>query len=272
MNLYAPVQSAATYKSRHIMTKLVTDISHGRKMNRLYLLLLLVVTASTCAAELKVTGSTWPPYLTQQLYKNGVAAVLTEEALQRAGYESATTLESWPAALEETIAGTYDVVTGVWFTDKRAEQLEFSKPFLENHIVFVMRDGNFIQFNEREDLQGLRIGVVDDYAYSDEPYDTTGIDISLGGSARENIRRLLAGELDLVLADSRVALFEIDQLIAGKQLSIIRKPLVTRGLRIAVSKKNTDAKKLVADFNASIAEMKLDGSYNAILATFRITE
>ncbi len=183
-------------------------------MNRLYLLLLMVVTASTCAAELRVTGSTWPPYLTQQLYKNGVAAILTEEALQRAGYESTTTLKSWPAALEETIAGTYDVVTGVWFTDKRAEQLEFSKPFLENYIVFITRDDNYIQFNELEDLNGLHIGVVDDYAYSNEPYDTAGIDISLAGSARENIRRLLAGELDLVLADSRVALFEIDQVIS----------------------------------------------------------
>lgn len=232
----------------------------------------MLVTAGACATDLRVTGSTWPPYLTQQLYKNGVAAILTEEALRRAGYDSKTTLDSWPAALEETIAGNYDIVTAVWFTDKRAAELEFSKPFMENYIVFITRDDNYIEFNEPDDLQGLRIGVVDDYSYSNEPYDTTGIEVSAAGSARENIQRLLASELDLVLADSRVALYEIDQLVAAKQLSIIRKPLITRGLRIAVSRKHTDAKKIVADFDASIAAMKLDGSYNAILATFRISE
>jgi polar amino acid transport system substrate-binding protein len=241
-------------------------------MNRLYLLLLVALSATASASELEITGSTWPPYVTQQLYKNGVAVVLTEEALIRAGYKPITTIESWPESLEATADGTYDVITGVWLTDERAEQLEFSEPFIKNYIVFVTRDDNYIEFNEREDLKGLRIGVVKDYAYSNEPYDTTGINISAAGSARENIQHLLAGELDLVLADSRVALFEIDQLIAGKQLSIIRKPLVTRGLRIAVAKTHPDAKKIVADFDASIAAMKLDGSYNAILATFRISD
>jgi polar amino acid transport system substrate-binding protein len=241
-------------------------------MNRLIALILLTFANTIGATELKITASTWPPYVSDQLYGDGVATVLTEAALKRAGYEATTTIEPWPAALEMTLAGTYDVITSVWRTEERASQLSFSEPLMTNYIIFIKRDDSGIVYNDRSDLNGLRIGVVTDYAYSEEPYDTTGIDISKGGSAQDNIKRLLAGELDLVVADGRVAAYEINELVAAKELSIIRDPLATRGLRIAVSKQRPDHAEIIAAINASIAQMRIDGSYNAILATFRISE
>ena len=53
----------------------------------------------------------------------------------------------------------------------------FSEPYLENHIKFVKRSNSDIQYYDRDDLKGLRIGVVSDYAYSADPYDTTGIEV-----------------------------------------------------------------------------------------------
>jgi len=241
-------------------------------MKRIIAMILLTLAIPAGATELQMTASTWPPYVSDQLYKKGIAIVLTEEALKRAGHDVSTTIEPWPAALEMTIAGRYDVITSLWHTEDRAEQLSFSEPLMKNYIVFIKRDDSGIVYNQRSDLDGLRIGVVADYAYSETPYDTAGIDISEAGSAQDNIKRLLAGELDLVLADGRVAAYEIDELIAGKALSIIRKPLVTRGLRVAVSKQHPDHAEIVAGINAGITQMQADGSYNAILATFRISE
>ena len=241
-------------------------------MKIIILPILLLLAGISVADELKVTASSWPPYLSENLYENGVAVVLTGEVLRRAGYQSTVTIEPWPAALEETMAGTYDVVTSLWQTEERLAELSFSKPLLTNYIVFVRKDASGIVFNDRSDLDGLRIGIVEDYAYREEPYDTKGIDISAAGSVRDNIRKLLADELDLVLADGRVAAYEIDQLIAGKELSIIRKPLATRSLRIAVSRQHPDHDQIVAAINDSIAQMQADGSYNEILATFRISE
>jgi polar amino acid transport system substrate-binding protein len=241
-------------------------------MRLLTALFLLTLGTIASATELKITASTWPPYVSAQLYHNGVAAVLTEEALKRAGYTSTTTIEPWPAALEATLAGTYDVITSLWLTAERSEQLNFSEPLMTNYIIFVIRDDSGIVFNDRSDLDGRRIGIVTDYAYSEEPYDTTGLEISAAGSVQDNIRKLLAGELDLVVADGRVAAYEINQLVAAKQLTIIRKPLAKRGLRIAVSRQHPEHEKIVSAINEGIIAMRADGSYNEILATFRISD
>jgi len=241
-------------------------------MSRICALLLLLLAPLVWAEDLRITASEWPPYASSGLYRNGVAVALTEAALQRAGYKTTTQLGAWPAALNDTIAGAHDVITAVWRTTEREELLTFSEPFLTNYIVFIKRDASDAYFNERADLDGLRIGVVADYAYSDQPYDTTNIKIELADSALENIARLRASELDLVLADSRVASYQIDKLVAAKELTVIRNPLLTRGLRLAVTKSRDDHAEIIAAFNDAIKEMQADGSYNALLATFRVSQ
>lgn len=242
------------------------------RLTRLWPLLLITLANGATAEEIKLTATDWPPYASTQLYRNGVAIVLTEEALERAGYTTTTTIAPWPQALESVADGTYDVVTSVWETDERSEKIAFSAPFMNNYIIFIKRSGSPAQFNETDDLQGLRIGVVTDYAYSNQPYDTSGIEISEAGSVQENINLLLKDELDLVLADGRVAAYEIDQMVVAKELTVIRNPLITRGLRIGVSRQNPNHEKVIAAFDKSIAEMRKDGSYSAILATFRVSQ
>jgi polar amino acid transport system substrate-binding protein len=222
--------------------------------------------------ELTIAGSEWPPYVSTQLYENGLATLLTKEALSRSGHTSTMRVLPWSEALRSVIDGDVDIITSIWRTTEREQDLLFSNVILSNYIIFVKHNDSSIRYNDIADLQGLKVGVVADYAYSDEPYDTTGIDIVSSGSVRENLEKLRARELDLVLADGRVALYEIDQLVAAKELTMIRRPLLTRGLRIAVSRKNPAHEEIIDAFNKNIAEMQVDGTYNAILATFRISE
>jgi polar amino acid transport system substrate-binding protein len=239
---------------------------------RLLPLLLLAISGTAVADDLTVTATDWPPYISSDLYRDGVVAVVTAEAFRRAGYGTSMTIENWPAALEKAEDGVYDVIAAIWQTDKRSNQMLFSEPFLKNYIVFIKRADSAAQFRVRADLDGLRIGVVEDYAYSDQPYDTAGITIAAAGSVKENIDRLLANELDLVLADSRVAAYEINKMAEAKNLTLIRNPLLTRGLRIAVSRQNPRHVEIISAFNYAIAEMQDDGSYNEILATFRVSQ
>ncbi len=124
--------------------------------------------------------------------------------------------------------GVYDIVCSLWLTEDRAATLSFSEPYIENHIKFIKRSSSDIEYHDRDDLNGLRIGVVNDYAYSAQPYDTTGIEITESGSVKQNIERLLNNEIDLVLADSRIAFFEVDQLRAAKRITVLPKPVITR--------------------------------------------
>jgi polar amino acid transport system substrate-binding protein len=232
----------------------------------------LSVMTLASADSLRMTANIWPPYVDDRMSGNGVAIALATEALVRAGYPTDLVLEPWPRAMEATESGEYDVICSLWLTDERSATLAFSQPFIENHIKFVKRSNSDIQYYDRDDLEGLRIGVVDDYAYSAEPYDTSGIDITESGSVRGNLKRLLNGEIDLVLADSRVAFYEIDRLVAAKNLTVIQKPVITRGLRIAVSRQRSDYAEIIAAFDRTVAQMKEDGSYNTLMANYRISD
>ena len=122
-----------------------------------------------------------------------------------------------------------------------------------------------------EDLAGLRIGVVNDYAYNREAVDTTGIEIATAGSVRENVESLLAGDLDLVLADARVAMYEVNQLVVGRRVTLLPAAVITRGLRIAVSRTRPDHDEIVEAFEAAVASMRSDGTYTQLLASYRIS-
>jgi polar amino acid transport system substrate-binding protein len=237
----------------------------------LFCALCSVVALPAATEELSMTASSWPPYVYDKRHSNGFLVALVSDALKRAGYQANMVVEPWPNALEATQNGDYDVYCGIWFTDDRAETLTFSEPFIDNEITFAKRSDRDFQFRNRADLNGLKIGVVDDYAYSDKAYDTTGIDIAEAGSVGENIKRLLAGDIDLILADRRVVFFEVDKLGAAKKITVLPKLVNTRGLRIAVSKKRTDHREIITAFEKAITAMKADGRYNAILANHRIS-
>jgi polar amino acid transport system substrate-binding protein len=243
-----------------------------RKLFLTGMLLALNATVATGGEALQITANVWPPYVDDKMSGNGVAIALVTKALERAGYASQLVLEPWPRALEATQQGVYDIVCSLWFTEDRAATVSFSEPYIENHIKFIKRSNSDIRYNDRDDLNGLRIGVVDDYAYSADPYDTTGIEVTKSGSVKENIQRLLDKEIDLVLADSRIAFFEVDQLSAAKRITVLPKPLITRGLRIGVSKQRPDHAEIVAAFDRAVKQMKEDGSYNSLLANHRISD
>lgn len=222
------------------------------------------------AEDLSMTANIWPPYVDDDLAQNGFVIALISAALERAGYSTSVVVEPFPKALEATIAGDYDVYCNLWLTSERASTLAFSEPYIENEITFIKRAESYFTFRDRADLNGLRVGIVSDYAYSQQPYDTTGITVSEAGSVKENIKRLLSGDIDLVLADRRVAMYEVNELRAAKKITVLPQPLSTRGLRIAVSKNRADHKDIIAAFDQAIAAMKTDGSYNAILASYRV--
>jgi polar amino acid transport system substrate-binding protein len=243
-----------------------------RNLISLALLTALTMTQATGAEVLKITANIWPPYVDDQMSGNGVAIALVTAALERAGYTPELTIEPWPEALDATRDGRYDVVCSLWLTDERAAELAFSEPYLQNHLKLIKRANSNIQYFDRDDLVGLTIGTVSDYAYSAQPYDTSGIEVTESGSVRDNIQSLLANEIDLVLADSRVAFYEVDELRAAKQITVLPKPVNSRGLRIAVSKSRADHAEIIAAFDQAVAAMKEDGSYNSLMANYRISE
>lgn len=234
-------------------------------------LLLCMVASAADADELRLTASEWRPYVDPESPRAGFAVYLVSTALERAGYDVSIDTGPWPQALEDMIEGKSDVFATLWFTDERAGSLLFSEPYIKNEMAFVRRSDSGIHYRTREDLDGLRIGIVNDYAYASNA-NTEGIEIVSSGSVSDNIALLREGELDLVLADRRVALAEINERALARSFDVLPEPLFRRGLRIGVSRQRDDAAEIVAAFEDEIAKMREDGSFNAILATFRVSD
>ena len=225
------------------------------------------------AKDLRVTASPWSPYVSRTLSGNGVAVSIATTALQRAGYTSSFALKKWPDDLEGTRLGEYDLIASIWITKDRARDLVFSDPIIENRIKLMVRTDSDIKIANPEALKGYRVGVVEDYAYTQGAYSKLPIEIIKVSTVEENLQRLLAGDIDIAVADEHVAFYTLNNKIPGgiRQIRFARDALSTRQLRVAVSRKRSDAEQIISDFNDALQGMKDDGSYLGILHQFRIS-
>ncbi|MEN8260497.1 MAG: transporter substrate-binding domain-containing protein [Pseudomonadota bacterium] len=241
---------------------------------RVFLLLWMFVVSAVAAAAgepLRVVTSAWPPYVGRALPNKGFAAELVATVFKRAGYRINLTLDTWPRALEGTVIGVFDVIGAVWHNEERSKHLTFSAPYLVNEVRFVQKKGQNIVFGDLGDLKGLMIGVVKDFDY-DPAFNASKKLIKIQQNhAVQNLIGLKQGTLDLTVGDVRSLRYDMTQFMPGsvELFEFLDKPLARRGLRIAVSKSNPKGAKIIADFNQSLAVMKADGSYQAILRRHR---
>lgn len=235
---------------------------------------LALARAAVAAEPLNVVASPWPPYVDRGLEQGGVALHLVGEALRRAGYATRVTVVDWPQDLEATRAGEADVIAAIWRTEERARDLAFSEPYLVSETRFVKRRGEPYLYRSLDDLRGLRIGVVQGFAYGGEARDRQ-LEVTpvFRGSVLEGLRGLLDGELDLVLADERVALYELNVAIEDgvRRTEILPLAYSSRGLRIGVGRGRSDHAEIVRRFDAAIEAMRVDGSYAEVMAAHRVS-
>jgi polar amino acid transport system substrate-binding protein len=233
------------------------------------LLLSVVTLAHTAmASDLKLVHSgNWPPYTGEHLPEQGLAIDLVTTALKRAGYSPQISIDSLERILEGSKSGVYDVFATPWYTMDRDQYLNFSQPYLESYIRFIKRKDTPFEYTGFDDLEGLTIGVIKDYAYDEDFNQSPAIEKVSVNSLLENLKQLMEKQIDLTLDDERVLRYEINRFMPDNMatLEILEKPLVVRGVNIGVSRKNPDHAKIVADFNNAIAAMKQDGTYDKIL-------
>lgn len=243
-----------------------------RPLTTVLLLGILVLPAvpDAQAENLRVTADRWPPYISPELPGRGLAMALVTEALKRYDYGTELRIEELGRALEGTRLGVYDLVVGVWQTETRAKGLHFSDPFLVNDLRFITLSDNLIEYNQLEDLQSLMIGTLRDYAYNADFLNNNKLTRIPRSDVVQNLNALLEGEIDLAVTDRFTALHAIHNYLPDSRdrFRFLRKPLETRNLHIAVSRKRADHEQIVQQFNRAIKTMRADGTYDAILKNY----
>ncbi len=232
-----------------------------------FLLWVWFVSISIQAEPLGIVGSSWPPYIDKSHQFKGMAMEIVTTALQQQGYQTRTSIETWPRALEGVEIGVYDVVAAIWKTAEREKSLLFSQPYLVNKIKFIKLKDTEVQYQTLQDLKGFLIGTVKNYAYDKDFIGTQDLIKIPQNHIIQNLLKLTQGEIDLTLGDEKAIRYEINQYMKGNdaQLEFLDKPLSKRKLRIAVSKNNHAAKKIVDDFNRAIDKMNSNGTLARII-------
>jgi len=226
---------------------------------------------AVAGGTLRIAISDWPPYVETTAPDQGLAIELVRTALDRIDYDMEIVDEPWSRTLEGATIGVYDALAAAWFSDARAAKFLFSKPYLLNEIKFIKRKGHPFQFRSMDDLRGQVIGIVKDYAYDDRFDRGSGLTRFVNNHVLENLLLLLQGEVDVTLDDERVLRHEIAQYMAGSkdQFEILPNPFSQKGLCFAMSRQHPRYKEIIKAFDAEIAEMRGDGTYDRILAKHR---
>ena len=237
-------------------------------MKKLLFLILLQVSIGAISQpkRLLLASDVWPPF-TNVESRQRVALQLVNEALKRDGVVSLTEIVDFSAVLDGISSGKYQGSAALWMSEERKKDLVFSEPYLENRLVLVGGKGADVSITSLQELGEKKVAVVQDYAYGPELDEATSVEFVLGESDQQNLRKLLADEVDYMLVDDLLIqylrLHHLKEV--GQYLEVGAQSLIVHPLHFAISKSVPEASSTMENFNRRIHEMAADGTYNQIL-------
>jgi polar amino acid transport system substrate-binding protein len=214
--------------------------------------------------SLQLGNDPWPPFVIKG-EEQGIAEELVCEALTRAGWSCSVAVDDWQSVLSKANAGFLDGIAGAWPTSEREVYLLFSRAYLTNRIVPVMRANDPARINSIADLTGRRVALASGYAYGEEITRArlTFQSVRVSGDAAA-FNALESRRADVALVDELIAR-EFVNSPEGAEYAIGDAVLVFRTLHFAMSRQHPDAEAIVTAFNHSFEQMLQDGSINRIL-------
>ena len=215
-----------------------------------------------------VTENAYPPL---QFVKDGTAVGWEYDAMAEIAKRLNMTVTyentSWDAMIPAVSEGQYDIgMTGITIRDDRKEVVDFSDPYMTSEMVMLVR-GDEDRFTDAASfaadpdlLIGAQPGTTPFYVgvYEVLDGDEANPRIQTMETFGATVQALRAGDVDLVLTDGTAGQGYVDASDGG--LKIVGEKLGTEDFGF-IFPKGSD---LVAPVNAAIADMKADGTLDAL--------
>lgn len=248
-----------------------------------FLLALLFLVGATAAAQtpagrIRLASLEWAPYVGANLPQQGYAADVVRSACARSGYSVEIDFLPWARAVIEALRGNYDGLMPEYFDHSREGSFVYSAPFPGGPVGLYRRRDRAIDFRTDprrnmnqalRELIGLRIGVVRDYLNTAD-FDRADFLTKVEAASDEaNLDQLVAGRVDLIVADREVAnyLLRTSRTDAADALVPIEPPLENKSLYVAWSRRAPQADAMRAACDAGLAAMRADGSLAKLRAS-----
>lgn len=232
-----------------------------------FALMLCAESLSAAAAErVSLVSTDYPPYFSSTLPEQGTVSAVARAAFEAAGYEVTLEFRPWARLMAEIEAGKYDAVVAVWYKAEREAYLAYSDPLVNTHIGFYDRRDARIDVHDLSSLRRYTIGTVRGYA-NPPAFDAAGLRIDDAVDDITNLRKLVAGRLDLVLVDKALAdyLIRNDLPAGGQSIEWRDPPVQTMPLFLGMAKKRPGYLLKLAAFNKGLAEIHRNGEFDRIL-------
>ena len=234
------------------------------------ILLLLSLSSTIVAAELRLGGTEWPPYMGSELKGHGIAAIMVTEIFKRAGHKVRFVFFPWQRTQLYVRDGKLAGLAIAWYTQERTRAMTYSHPYLQTAIVLIKRREDPFVYRRLEDLYGKNIGVIIGYGYL-KKIESEKIRKSFVSSLQQNLLKLIRKRIDLTIEEKLNALNVMSQMPdeTRRSLAILERPLEVKRLHITISKNIPNADQLLQDFNDALVAMLEDGSYHRLIGNFR---
>lgn len=174
---------------------------------------------------------------------------------------------SWDAMIQAVSDAQYDVgMTGITIKEERKEKVDFSQPYMRSEMFMLVR-GDEERFTDHTSFAALEDGLVGAQSGT-TPFYVAVYDVLDGNEQNPRIKlfetfgaqvqALRAGDVDLVLTDGTAGQGYVKA--SDGALKLIGEPLGTEDFGFIFPKGSA----LVAPINAAIADMKADGTIDAL--------
>lgn len=204
----------------------------------------------------------------------GFMVELAREALAPFGHEVRYANLNWSRSLAEVRVGT---VNGVIGTDTdESPDLVFGAPLAKYQEAAVFRRNEARPIATPQDLQGLRLGGIQDYDYAaalldyieSNKTDPTQVQLLSGDNGlHRNLQKLLNHRIDLILEERSVLLHALNALGLRDQVDVIAQEAVTP-LYIGFSPALDSSALYASQLSQGLERLKLSGRYDEILTRY----
>lgn len=230
---------------------------------------------NACAADtVTVITTEWPPYIGENIPHKGYAAEVVRSAFAVSGITTRFVFMPWARGLSLIETGRNVVIGPEYARPDMDETCEMSLPFPGGPLVLLGRknDSTPAIYGSLAELAQLRIGVVRGYSNGPTFDAATYLQRDYADTDASNLRKLLGGRVDLIVADMYVAYYLADHTAGAspRQIRPLAPPLeLAMPLHMCFSKRNPDHTTMLRAFNAGLTSMMHDGTLERLYQNFK---
>ncbi len=198
----------------------------------------------------------------------GVSYEVAAHICKKLGYElQLTQLPSMRLLLQALDDGQQHIAINLTATEKRQEVALFtSQPHAYESQNLIVRADNDISFSgDVNSLTNYKIGAIFGWTYGAEFDNANYLQKVYVNNSKQQLKGLLSGRYDLAVNNPQFVKWVATKIGVSKGFRIIRQPVLTLPVTMAVSKQYPDAAELVQEFDKAIADFIKEEAYRNIL-------